>query len=121
MSMTYKEKIDKLRMTKEKQTQEKVEYFGRKGFFDTDDKGYVMPPEGWEWTPESNDENGGWFGNASVARNFRVLLETHPVYIDSISSLAGAYMVKQEWYRSAGWPSDHEFDFPELRKLQQKI
>ena len=120
MSMTYKEKIDQLRMTKERQTQEKVEYFGRMGFFDTDDKGYVMPPEGWEWTPEPNNENGGWFGNDAVAKNFRTLLDTHPVYIDPMSSLAGAYMVKQEWYRKAGWPSDPAFDFPELRKLHKK-
>jgi pyruvate-formate lyase len=117
MSMTYREKIDRLRIQKEQQTQDKIKAYGRMGFFDTDDKGTVLPPEGWSWTPEASDANGGWFGNQAVSANFCRLLQTHPVYIDPLSSLAGAYMVKQEWFRKAGWPSGAEFDFPELRLL----
>jgi pyruvate-formate lyase len=120
MGMTYKEKIDRLRIKKEQQTQEKIKVYGRQGFFDTDDKGTILPPEGWSWTPVPNDLNGGWFGNKSVCANFRNLLENHPVYIDPLSSLAGAYMIKQEWYRKAGWPSDPAFDFPELRVLHKR-
>lgn len=120
MSMTYREKINKLRAKKVRQTQEKVNAYGRHGFFDTDDKGTIMPPEGWSWTPVPNDKNGGWFGNKSVGDNFRNLLETHPVYIDSLSSLAGAYMIKQEWYRKAGWPSDPAFDFSDLQVLHKR-
>ncbi|MDO8685144.1 MAG: pyruvate formate lyase family protein, partial [Clostridiales bacterium] len=119
--MTYREKIDQLRIWKERQTQEKIKvYGGREGFFDTDDKGTILPPEGWTWTPSANGPNGGWFGNQVVSANFRLLLETHPVYIDPLSSLAGAYMVKQEWYNKGGWPSDPDFDFTELRLLHQR-
>ena len=118
--LTYREKVNELRKTKERQTQEKIEAYGRKGFFDTDDKGTVLPPEGWEWVPETNDPNGGWFGSELVGKNFRRLLETHPTYIDPMCSLAGAYMVKQEWYHKAGWPSDPAFDYPELRVLHQR-
>jgi len=120
MSMTVEEKIDQLRRKKERQTQEKVKVYGRLGFFDTDDKGTVLPPEGWSWVPEPNDPNGGWFGNKSVGDNFRRLLETHPVYIDPLSSLAGAYMIKQEWHRTSGWPSDPSFAFPELQVLHRR-
>ncbi len=120
MSMTVQERIDQLRMKKERQTQEKVKVYGRLGFFDTDDKGTVLPPEGWSWVPEPNDPNGGWFGNKSVSDNFRRLLETHPVSIDPLSSLAGAYMIKQEWHRKAGWPSDPSFAFPDLQVLHKR-
>ncbi len=120
MSMTYQQKIEALRAKKERQTQDKIVFFGRTGFFDTDDKGTVLPPEGWSWSPVSNDPNGGFFGNQAVGENFRSLLENHPVYIDPLSSLAGAYMTKMEWHRKAGWPSDPSFDFPELRALHRK-
>lgn len=120
MSLSYNERIELLRQKKIRQTQDKVRFYGRQGFFDTDDKGTILPPDGWSWSPESNDPNGGWFGNQMVGKNFRNLLETHPVYIDPLSSLAGAYMIKQEWHRKAGWPSDPSFDFPELRILHRR-
>lgn len=118
--MTYREKVDQLRKTKERQTQEKIAYYGRKGRFDTDDKGWVLPPEGWDWKSESNDPNGGGFGNTIVSKNFCNQLAAQPSYIDPVSSLAGAYVSKLDRAPKGGWPSDPSFDYPELKVLLER-
>lgn len=121
MGMTYREKIDALRETKERHTREKVEaYACMPGYLDLDDKGIILPPEGWSWEPAPNDPNGGFFGNKAVGENLRRLLETHPTYIDPMSSLAGAAMIRMDLHRAAAWPSDPALDFPELRVLHER-
>ena len=114
--LSYRERVAELAKTKVAQTQAKVEYYGRHGFFDTDDKGTFLPPEGWKWEPESNDPNGGWFGNEMCAKNFVNLMDLQPDYIDPMSSLAGSYCFKQEWVFKAGWPTEMAKD-PEYIRL----
>jgi len=118
-----------LRAAKAEQTAEKQRVRGAMNF---DDHGIVLPPEslrqpvrtisssGVEFTdilinsfrPKANHPSGGFFGARACGENFRALLDEHPVYIDPMSSLAGAYMVNFTSYRKPGW--NPEFDRSEL-------
>ena len=107
---TYQQRIDALRATKMKHTQEK---WDEVGILDYDDYPLILPPvefrkkihlvsaSGLEITdvlytkfqPKSNHPSGGFFGARICGENFRKMLEVHPVYIDPVSSLAGAFMM----------------------------
>ncbi|MBC7234374.1 MAG: formate acetyltransferase [Chloroflexi bacterium] len=120
---TYAERYDALRATKLAQTLEKQRVVGS---MDHDDWGMILPPEdrrelvetistsgmpitdvllkGFEITP--NHPSGGFFGAKAVGENFRALMEAHPVYIDPMGSLAGAYMVNFSSYRQVRIPPE---------------
>ena len=57
-------------------------------------------------TIESNHPSGGWFGPEICGKNYRALLQAHPVYVDPQSALAGAYMANFLSYRPLHWPAD---------------
>ena len=123
VGLTYEERIQKLRDAKLKQTAEKRAVIGH---MDYDDWAIILPPVemretvkliGASGAPitdvkiagldlESNHPSGGFFGAEMCGRNYRKLLEMHPVYIDPMSSLAGAYMVNFFSYRSPHWNPD---------------
>lgn len=130
VAFTYQQRIDALRATKVAQTQEKQDVIGS---MDHDDWALILPPpelrvvvdavsssgmpikdvllKGFEI--ESNHPSGGFFGPKACGSNFRRLLEQHPVYIDPMSSLAGAYMFNFTSYRKPRWNPD--FDYAHLR------
>ena len=105
---------------------------------DHDDWGMILPPKdkqeivqtmstsgmpitdvlikGFEIEP--NHPSGGFFGPKSVGENFRRLMEAHPVYIDPMASLAGAYSVNYSSYKKVGAPP--ETDFGDLRERIDK-
>jgi pyruvate-formate lyase len=136
-SMTYQQRIDQLRTTKMTQTQDKQALIGS---MDHDDHGLVLPPperrkivrttsssgmpitdcllEGFE--VESNHPSGGFFGARAVGENYGRLLRVHPVYIDSVSALAGGYNVNFMSYRKPHWNPDFDFSFlqPEIEKYK---
>jgi len=58
------------------------------------------------FVPQPNHPSGGFFGAESVGRNFGALLKAHPVYIDPVGSLAGAYMVNFGSYRQVSHPPE---------------
>src|SRR4029453_18424528 len=107
--LTYSERIDILRATKLRITQEKQQIIGS---MNHDDWGLILPPPDRReivqtmsasgmpitdaliagFTIKSNHPSGGFFGPKAVGENFRALLELHPVYVDPVSSLAGGYM-----------------------------
>jgi pyruvate-formate lyase len=121
------ERLDRLRMRKILQTQEKQQVIGA---MDYDDWALVLPPETDRdvvrimgpsgvpitdvklrcYTPDSNHPSGGFFGPELTGWNFRKLLQAHPVYVDADSSLAGAYMTNFGSYRSPAWNPDLSFD-----------
>ncbi|MDR3314678.1 MAG: formate acetyltransferase [Oscillospiraceae bacterium] len=115
--LTYQEKVDVLRKQKVEETKRKVKTFTRPGFFDTDDKGWVVPPDDWKFEMEFNHPNGV-FGAEAWADNFYRMLDVHPPYIDPYCSLAGAYMDKLEWHSWGGWRPEPEFNPPELAELR---
>ena len=120
---TVQARIDALRTAKLLQTEEKQKLIGS---MDHDDHGLILPPperrkivqtmsasgmpitdcllDGFEI--DSNHPSGGWFGPRSVGENFGKLLRLHPVYVDPVSSLAGAYMTNFMSYRKPHWNPD---------------
>ena len=116
--LSYYEKIEILRGKKEQETQKKLLVCPRQGVFDTDDKGFVLPPDGWEWKPKTNTPDNDVRGAAAWADNFYSLMCSHPPYIDPYCSLAGAYMIKTEWSGMGRWPA--EWIPAELAALHRK-
>jgi pyruvate-formate lyase len=130
VNLTYQQRIDALRATKLAQTQEKQAVIGA---MDHDDWALVLPPPELrmivdaisssgmpikdvllrDFEIESNHPSGGFFGPKLCGENFRRLLELHPVYIDPMSSLAGAYMFNFTSYRKPRWNPD--LDYSHLR------
>jgi len=120
---TYKQRIDALRKEKIRQTAEKRMVLGD---MDYDDWAIILPPEELrkETTAvngsglkirdivlnniqiEENHPCGSFFGAGACGRNFRAVLEAHPVYIDPMSSLGGGYMINFSSYRSLVWNPD---------------
>ncbi len=124
---TYNVRMEALRREKLAYTREKQEVLGS---MDHDDWGMVLPPpekraiidaisgSGMpikdcllsDFEPESNHPSGGFFGPEAVGKNFRRLLEIHPVHVDPRSSLAGAYMTNFGSYREPRWNPDYGYD-----------
>ncbi|MDR2754039.1 MAG: hypothetical protein LBB50_07005, partial [Oscillospiraceae bacterium] len=76
--LTYREKVERLRAQKVEMTKQKVKAFAhRPGFLDTDDKGWVLPPEDWKFEMEYEHPDGV-FGPGAWARNFYRFLNSHP-------------------------------------------
>ena len=121
--LSYQKRIHSLRLTKQQQTQEKQRVLGS---MDHDDWAQILPPKDRRKIVEtksssgmpitdctllgfdvkSSHPSGGFFGPEACGENFRALLESHPTYIDSISSLAGGYMVNFATYRQPHWNPD---------------
>lgn len=130
----WNERIEMLRACKLAQTREKQAVLG---IMDQDDFGSVLPPPDLReiveimgpsgvpvktWTlrsfqPRPNHPSGGFFGSRATGANFRALLEVHPVYVDPVSSLAGAYMVSFFSYRNPHWNPD--FEYAHLKPVQE--
>lgn len=135
--LSYQERIEKLRAKKIEITNKKRKLLGSMDF---DDQALVLPPEESilvletinssgvpvkdavlkEFVPKSNHPSGGFFGPRACGENFRDLLKIHPVYIDPLSELAGAYMVNFISYRNPQWNPDIDFSFlkPEIDKYK---
>lgn len=113
--LTYEARLRHLRAKKEAQTQEKIR---RVGYMNEDDYGLVLPPDGFPWQPTPNHPNGSFYGLEGWSRNFRSLMDCHPVYVDPMDALAGRYMYLLNRMRKCNWPP--EYDFADLRPEQEK-
>ncbi|MGE5222060.1 MAG: pyruvate formate lyase family protein, partial [Omnitrophica WOR_2 bacterium] len=86
---TYLERVKAL-------SQKKLEHNAAKlvqdGFHDIDDHGYIPWSEPIPFERISNHPDGGSYGARCIGENFRRWLEVHPVYINPMSSLAGAWV-----------------------------
>ncbi|WP_419646853.1 pyruvate formate lyase family protein [Victivallis vadensis] len=110
----YAGRIARLVAKKKEQTLAKYRRFGKA---DEDDYGYVLPPEEFMRTfrfPVLN-ENGSFHGVSAWAKNYRALLEAHPVYVDPDDALAGRWMFMMSRMRAgyqlslAPFPVDYSF------------
>jgi len=133
--LTYWKRLEALRARKMEQTREKQRLLESMDF---DDHGRILPPQDLievvqtvgssgnvikdarikNFKPRSNHPSGGFFGPKACGENFRALLESHPVYIDPMSSLAGGYMVYFMSYRDPHW--NPEFDYSHLHEEQRR-
>ena len=126
MMLTYEQRIAHLRAQKEKQTQEKLQR--NHAYMDEDDYGSVPPPEDFHLEIEYNDpEHATFYGPELWARNFRRLLEKHPVWVDSQDALAGRWMFilqRLRPFESAVSNNNMEmapvFDYSDLKPIQEK-
>lgn len=125
MEYTFSQRLAALRERKEQQTQEKIR---RNGYMDEDDYGSVPPPEDFVFYPECNDKaNGTFYGAELWGRNFRRLMEAHPVYVDVNDALAGRWMFilqRMRPFESVTSTNNMEmapiFDFSDLKPVQDK-
>lgn len=125
MNYTFEQRLEELRRRKEEQTQEKIR---RNGYMDEDDYGSVPPPEDFVFYPECNDkEHGTFYGAELWGRNFRRLMEAHPVYVDKNDALAGRWMFilqRMRPFESVTSVNNLEmapiFDFSHLKPIQKK-
>lgn len=87
----YADRIQRLLEKKLAQTRAKIQ---ERGSADEDDYGYVLPPKDFleKFRFPYQDENGQFSGVTQWAKNFRALLEAHPVYLDPDDALAGRWM-----------------------------
>ncbi|MDD4869272.1 MAG: pyruvate formate lyase family protein [Kiritimatiellae bacterium] len=133
--LSYTDRLMALCAAKSAQTREKQRV---RGSMDSDDHGIILPPEELRRTvqsvnssgvpftdvvldsfkPRPNHPNGNFYGPRACGENFRALLDVHPVYIDPMSSLAGAYMTNFLSYRTVHWKP--EFDRSELLVQHEK-
>lgn len=131
---TYQARLNELRATKLRHTQEKQEIIGAMNY---DDWGQILPPpdrreivhvmgssgvpitdvllKGYE--PAPNHPSGAFFGAKAVGRNFRRLLEAHPPYVDPMSTILGGYCVNFNSYRKLQW--NPEYDYSHLKAEQE--
>lgn len=133
--LSFTDRVAMLRATKLRHTEEKWREIGS---LDMDDLPIMLPPSGRrkivrivsgsgiaisdalfsDYAPKSNHPSGGFFGARACGENFRALLDTHPPYIDPVSSLAGGYMASFLAYRDPAWNPD--FDYSHLYDEQNK-
>ena len=112
---TYNDRLEHLRHRKQEQTERKLQ---KLGYMNEDDYGLVLPPEHFTWRPTPNHPDGSFYGLDGWAKNFRSLMEHHPVYVDSMDALAGRYMFFLKRMRPSIWPP--EFDYAHLKPEQEK-
>jgi formate C-acetyltransferase len=133
--LTFQDRIDMLRATKMKQTEEKWRVLGS---FDMDDLPIILPPPESrkvvrvvsgsgllmvdalfkEFVATTDHPSGGIYGARACGENFRALMDLHPPYVDPASSLAGGYMAHFLAYRQPAWNPD--FDYSHLHAEQEK-
>lgn len=89
--LTFDERIAALCEIKNAHTDIKIQ---RYGYFDTDDHGYIPWDEQVPFEPVSDHPTGGVWGIRSIGENFFRWLKVHPVYINPMSSMAGAWIYK---------------------------
>jgi len=123
--MNYQERIERLRARKEAQTMQKL---AKNGYMDEDDYGSVLPPENIQIPIEFNDPVHKTFYGAKLwGKNFRALMERHPVYVDPNDALAGRWMYilqRLRPFESATSPKNMEmapvFNYDWLKPLHEK-
>lgn len=87
--MRYSREIALLAEKKLEQTKEKYALFG---FRDEDDYGCIAPPADFSWEPPVATPQGSFSGSKAWGKNFRSLMEHHPLYVDPYDALAGRWM-----------------------------
>lgn len=112
---SYSARYALLHETKLRQTREKL---AAARFMDHDDHGRVPAPADFCWRPEANHPNGSFYGATAWARNFRALMDAHPLYVDPVDALAGRWVTCLYWHRAHPWKP--EFDFSHLHADQRR-
>ncbi len=113
MEALYQEKIDGIRKLKLDQTAEKVRRNGRT--MNGDDKGLIPISDVITYEPEYNHPKGV-MGPVACGKNYRKMLEVHPIFIDVNNALPGGWMMTFSSYKGASWNPDYSYE--DLAKRQ---
>ena len=103
---TYDERIQRLKLRKLEQTDEKIRV---EGLLDEDDYGRVVPPAGL-WNIIPNHSDGSFYGYDAWTENFCSLMDVHPVYVDPDDAFAGRWMYFMSKMRPNKWNPAYPYD-----------
>lgn len=104
----YAKRLEALLLIKKDQTEKKLAKYGRT--LDLDDRGNLLPPVDFAFTPKYKDGCSDFFGALSSGTNYKRLMQTHPVSIDVNNGLLGNWMVMLSEYKQSLWNPDIKFD-----------
>lgn len=113
--LSYQDRMEILRATKQQHTFQKRE---QKGYTDEDDYGNTPIPADFAYQPESNCENGGIYGYDGLSKAFAGLLDAYPVYVDPMEALCGRWSKLLTDYRLTTRWDDVHYPYDELKPLQ---
>ncbi len=112
---TYADRLDALLTAKRAQTEKKFLKFGRT--LDLDDRGNLVAPDDFVFTPIPNHKSNGFFGPYACGLNYKKLLHEHPVTVDENACLLGSWMVMLIDYKKPLWNPD--ISYAHLHKEQK--
>ena len=112
---TMSDRLEALLSAKRVQTEMKIAKYGRT--LDLDDRGNLIAPDDFIFTPVSNHISNGFFGPYACGMNYRKLLHEHPVTVDPNAGLLGSWMVMLIDYKKPLWNPD--ICFEHLHKEQK--
>lgn len=104
---TYSQRLEALLSAKRIQTEKKIAKFGRT--IDVDDRGNLVVPDDFVFSPVPNHSSGGFFGPYACGMNYKKLLHEHPVTVDENTGLLGSWMVMLIDYKKPLWNPDIRF------------
>ncbi len=85
---------------------------------DTDDKGYMLPPDDFTFQPKVLTEGESFWGAEAIGKNYRQLLSEHPVFLNLDEKLFGNWMYffwpSSNPNRMPNWP-EHIYNFDHLK------
>jgi formate C-acetyltransferase len=114
IDFSYAARYARLHDTKLRQTRAKQ---AAARHMDYDDHGRIPAPADFRWRPEPSHPNGGFYGAAAWARNFRSLMAVHPLYVDPDDALTGRWVTSLWGLNRQPWKP--EFDDPTLHAEQR--
>lgn len=113
--LSYQDRMELLRSTKQRHTFEKR---AQKGYTDEDDYGNIPVPDDFHFQPKSNCINGGIYGYDGLSRAFADMLDVYPIYVDPMEILCGRWSKLLTDYRSTTRWNSVDYPYDELKPLQ---
>jgi hypothetical protein len=103
----------RLQLLAEKRKRQTIRKFERNGYMDADDTGIGALSAEIDWGFVANPD-GTICGSRLAGRNFRILAERHPAYVDPASAIAGKVydVLKLDW--------NPDYPYDELKPLHEK-
>ena len=105
-TFTLDKRIRLLKKRKLEQTEEKIVM---EGGLDEDDYGRVVSPDSFHFEPDSNHEDGWYYGYEGWTHNYCKLLSIHPLYCDPLDAFVGRGFFFMTRAKGSLWNPDHPY------------
>lgn len=109
--------MEMTRLMREKKLAETEKKMGRYDM-DADDYHFLVPPEGYSFTPVATHPNGDFYGYLGWGINIKRMYETMPPVVQPFNAMAGNMFGWLQSFRTTDWPP--EFSYAHLMPLQKK-